>query len=262
MKKLALLMAALLTFTAIFTGCSSNKESGDLDAIKEKGYITVGVDDAFAPMGFRDDKGELVGFDIDLAKEAGKRMGVEVKFQVIDWSMKEQELNNGNIDLIWNGYSITDERKQKVNFTKPYMKGGQRIVVLADSPIKTKADIAGKTVSLQKESTAYTYVTADTEFTSKLKGGEPVQFDTSMDAFLDLEAKRSDAIVVGDVLARYLIKQRGAEKYRILDEGFGEDETGIGVRKGDTKLLEELDKVMDEMKNDGTYDKIYKKWMV
>ena len=255
MKKLtALFLSAIMMFT--FAACSAQPAQNDAD---DKTVI-IGVDDTFAPMGFRDETGELVGFDIDLANELLGRLGYTPKFQVIDWSMKETELENGNIDLIWNGYTITDTRKEKVNFTQSYLDNKQIIVTMADSDIQSKADLSGKTVAVQKESSAYEAVMADSATAASLAGGEPVQFDTNNDAFMDVEAGRSDAIVVDEVLARYYIKMRGAEKYKILSEDFGSEEYGIGVRKADTEFLAEIDAELTGMINDGTFDEIKGRW--
>lgn len=266
MKKFTTLLVGLLSAVLIFTGCNSDKpastaEKTDLEAIKEKGEIVVGLDDTFAPLGFRDDNGDLVGFDIDLAKKLGEKLGVNVKLQPIDWSMKEAELNNKNIDLIWNGYTITDKRKEQVNFTKPYLKNSQVILVLADSDIKSKADLKGKTVSVQKESSALEAVNAEPEVVAGFKGKEAVQFDTNIECILDLEAKRTDAVVADEVLVRYVMKQRGAEKYKLLEDNFGEEEYGIGVRKEDTNLLAEVDRLLDECRSDGSFQEISDKWL-
>ena len=249
MKKLtALFLSAILALS--FTACGSSEPAASTtEPAPETKTVVIGVDDTFAPMGFRDDAGNLVGFDIDLANELLGRLGYEAKFQVIDWSMKETELNNGNIDLIWNGYTITESRKEKVNFTQAYLDNRQIIVVMADSDIETKADLADKTVAVQKESSAYEAVMADAATAATLKGGEPVQFDTNTDAFMDLEAGRSDAVVVDEVLARYYIKLRGAEKYNILSEDFGSEEYGIGVRKADTEFLAKLDAELGAIEN-------------
>ena len=257
MKKLtALFLSAIMMLS--LTACSSSEPAAD-DTAEDK-TIVIGVDDTFAPMGFRDDAGNLVGFDIDLANELLGRLGYTPEFQVIDWSMKETELENGNIDLIWNGYTITESRKEKVNFTQSYLDNKQIIVTMADSDIETKADLAGKTVAVQKESSAYEAVMAEADTAASLAGGEPVQFDTNNDAFMDVEAGRSDAIVVDEVLARYYIKLRGAEQYKILAEDFGSEEYGIGVRKADTELLAEIDATLTEMRNDGSFDEIKGRW--
>src|SRR5690554_4241334 len=134
MKRIIILTVLVLSLSILLTACGGNDSSVDTWAeLEDRGSIIVGLDDTFVPMGFRDNNGNLVGFDVDMAKEAISRMGMEVEFQPIDWNLKEQELDSGNIDLIWNGYSITNERKEKVNFTKPYLDNLQIIVSLSDS---------------------------------------------------------------------------------------------------------------------------------
>lgn len=246
-------LAVLLILTAILAvGCAAQSSQPETEE------LIMGLDDTFAPMGFRDEKGELVGFDVDLANEVAERIGVTIKFQPIDWSMKETELNAGNIDLIWNGYTITAERQEKVAFTKPYLENSQIIVTLADSDINTKVDLAGKNVAVQAESSALDAINSEPEVAESF--GELVEFSTNNEAFSDLESGRTDALVVDEVNARYFMKQVGEEKYKVLDEDFGDEEYGIGLRKDDTELLKKINDAMDEMKKDGTYDAIYAKW--
>lgn len=245
------LAALVLLMLLVITGCAQ-------EAKKETQEIIMGLDDTFAPMGFRDEKGELVGFDVDLANEVAKRIGVTIKFQPIDWSMKETELNAGNIDLIWNGYTITPERQEKVAFTKPYLENSQIIVTLVDSVITTKADLAGKNVCVQAESSALDAINAEPDVASTF--GDLAEFSTNNEAFSDLESGRSEALVVDEVNARYYMKQVGEEKYKVLEEDFGDEEYGIGVRKDDKELLQKINDAMDEMKSDGTYDDFYAKW--
>ena len=204
-------------------------------------------------MGFKDENGELVGFDVELAKAVCEKLGKEYKFQAIDWSMKETELNSGNIDLIWNGYSISDERKEKVDFSKPYLDNKQIIVTLADSSINKKADLEGKKVGAQNQSTAVDAVKADeSNIIEKFDGGDLVTFENNNDALMDLEAGRLDAIVVDEILARYYIEARGSEKYKILDENFGDEQYGVGIRKGDTEFVDAFNKALDEVVAYGT----------
>ncbi len=255
-----LLLMGTLGMMLMLTACQKETATTDgWDAIVEKGYFVMGLDDTFAPMGFRDSSGELVGFDVELAKEVAARLGLEVKFQPIDWSLKETELNSGNIDVIWNGYTITESRKEKVAFTDPYLNNKQLLIVMAGSSVTSKADLAGKTVAVQKESSAYEAVMAETEFVDSL-AKDLIQFDTNNECFMDLEAKRVDAIVVDEVLARYYMKLRGEENYTVLEDNFGEEEFGIGIRKSDVTFLKNVNDTMNEMKNDGTYDTIKAKW--
>ncbi|MGB5824633.1 MAG: amino acid ABC transporter substrate-binding protein [Proteocatella sp.] len=263
MKKLLIIAIAVLTIATTLTGCSSKDDSASQDTwadLEAKGSFTMGLDDTFAPMGFRDADGNLTGFDVEMATEVANRIGLEVKMQPIDWSMKETELNAGNIDVIWNGYTITEARKEKVNFSTPYLNNKQIIVTLADSAINSKIDLADKTVAVQKESSAYDAVMGDSEFVTTIKDSEPIQFDTNNEAFMDLEAGRTDAIVVDEVLARYYMKLRGAENYKVLEDNFGEEEYGIGIRKSDAILLEKINAALEEMKADGTYEQINAKW--
>ena len=243
-------------------GTTQNKssETKATGSTLDKDELVVGLDDTFVPMGFKDESGNLVGFDVELAEAVAKKLNKKIKFQPIDWSMKETELANGNIDLIWNGYSITDERKQKVEFSKPYLNNTQVIVTLADSNIKSKADLAGKKVGAQTGSTAVDAVAADGDIIKSFNGGNLVTFEDNNAALMDLEAKRLDAIVVDEILARYYMKARGTEKYKILDENFGKEQYGVGIRKGDTKFVEAFNKALDEVIADKTAGEISKKW--
>lgn len=179
-----------------------------LQYILDKGELVLGLDDSFPPMGFSDSKtGEIVGFDIDLAEEVCKRLGVKLVKQPIDWNSKEMELSSKNIDVIWNGMSVTDERIENFFLSKPYIANAQIIIVAEDSPIKTKADLKGKKVGLQKGSSALEAVTADEATLALIKdGGEIVEFAENLTAYLDLKAGRIDAFVVDKVVGEYIIK--------------------------------------------------------
>ena len=238
------------------TGCGAKATSGTLD----KDTLVVGLDDTFAPMGFRDENGEITGFDIDLAKAMGEKLGKKIEFQSIDWNMKETELNGGNIDFIWNGYSISDERKKQVDFSVPYLKNRQIIITLADSDIATKADLEGKVVAAQTGSTAVDAIEAEPEVMATFKDGKPVTYESNNDVLMDLEAGRVDAAVADEIIIRYYISKKGEEKYKILDEDFGEEEYGVGMRKGDTAMVEAFNKAYKELKEDGTVAEISTKW--
>ncbi|QSX09338.1 amino acid ABC transporter substrate-binding protein [Alkalibacter rhizosphaerae] len=261
MKKtiIAILLTALVA--TLFFGCSSPSDDTDdsWGELEERGTIIVGFDDTFVPMGFKDGSGTIVGFDVDLAKEAIGRMGLEAEFQPIDWNLKETELNSKNIDLIWNGYTITDARKEKVNFTSPYLDNRQVIVVLSGSDIATKAGLEGRIVAAQNASSALAAITEEGAGAT-FDGGEPILFDTYNDAFMDLEAGRVDAVVADEILARYYIAERGEEKYTVLSEDFGDEEYGVGVRKTDETLLTKLNEALDAMKEDGAAATISEKW--
>lgn len=226
----------------------------------DKEELVIGLDDTFVPMGFKDESGELVGFDVELAKAVGEKLGKKFKFQAIDWSMKETELNNGNIDLIWNGYSINDERKEKVEFSNPYLNNRQVIITLSNSNINSKKDLEGKKVGAQDQSSSVDAVRADSDIESKFDGGQLVTFETNNDALMDLEAGRLDAIVADEILARYYMKERGEDKYRVLEEDFGDEQYAVGIKKHDTEFVEQFNKALKQTIEDGTAGDISKKW--
>jgi polar amino acid transport system substrate-binding protein len=268
-RKLAIVLLLCLSLSLVITGCGSktgndaatnNNQATDesWQNIKDQGYFTVGLDDAFPPMGFRE-KGsnDIVGFDIDLAKEAAKRMGVEVKFQPVVWDTIVEELNGGNIDVIWNGLTITPDRQKQIAFTKPYIASHQIIVVNKNSTLADKKALAGKKVGVQAGSSAIEAVEKDQ--TTYKSFGELVQFDNNVDALTDLASGRIDAVVVDEVVGRYYIAKK-VDQYKILEDNFGSEDYGVGLRKNDKAFLAELQKALDAMKADGTSAKISEKW--
>ena len=176
-----------------------------LQKILDKGYMILGLDENFPPMGFRDETGTIVGFDIDLATEVAARLGIRLEIQPIDWNAKEMELNDGKIDMIWNGMSITPARVEEMNMSKPYIANRQIIIVSEDSGIKTKADLAGKKVAAQAGSSAIDAMQADAETFATF--GDLVEFDNNNAAYLDLKVGRVDAFVVDEVVGKYMISQ-------------------------------------------------------
>lgn len=190
----------------------SEAPAGDesLNKVKESGKLILGLDDSFPPMGFRDDNNEVVGFDIDLATEVAKRMGVELVIQPIDWNAKEVELSTGRVDCLWNGMSVNEERLEKMFIPKPYVANKQIVIVPNDSDIQTIADLAGKTVGLQQGSTSYNALEENEVFSSI---GEVIQLPENVTVFMELQAGRIDAFVVDEVVGRYIITNdvQGAE---------------------------------------------------
>lgn len=219
--------------------------------------IVVGLDDNFPPMGFRNEKNELIGFDIDMAKEAAKRLGLEVEFKPIDWSAKEAELSGKRVDALWNGLTITEERKQNILFTAPYMENHQIIVVAANSAIKTKADLAGKVVGAQEGSSAVDAIKKDEAVFKSFK--DIKTFGDNVTALMDLTTGRLDAVVVDEVVGRYYVAKK-PDVYAVLDDHFGTEDYGVGLRKDDTDLHGKLDKALADMKADGVAAKIAEQW--
>lgn len=262
MNRLTSLLMMSLTAGALLAGCGRNEPAPSAQpqaappAAAASGKIVIGLDDNFPPMGFRNEKNELVGFDIDLAREAAKRLGVEVEFKPIDWSAKEAELNGRRVDALWNGLTITEQRRQNIGFTSPYMENHQIVVVPANSAIRTKADLAGRTVGVQDGSSAVDAVQKDA-VAGSIK--ELRKFADNVTALMDLSAGRVDAIVMDEVVGRYYTAKKPGE-YQVLDDHFGTEEYGVGTRKDDTELLAKLQKAMDDMKQDGSAARISTEW--
>lgn len=219
--------------------------------------IVVGLDDSFPPMGFRDDDHKLVGFDVDLARAAAEQLDMEVEFKPIDWDAKEAELNGKRVDVLWNGLTITEQRKKNIAFTKPYMENHQIVIVKDESDIQDKAGLAGKTVGAQNGSSAIDAIEKDEKTAASFKALK--KYGDNITALLDLEVGRLDAVVLDEVVGRYYTAKKPG-KYRVLDQDFGAEEYGVGVRKDDTALLQRLDEVLDELKASDTGAEISEKW--
>ncbi|HWR07257.1 amino acid ABC transporter substrate-binding protein [Sporomusa sp.] len=247
MKKLMAIMFVVLLAGMLAAGCGGTGTK----------KIVVGLDDNFPPMGFRDDKNNIVGFDVDMAKAASKRLGMEVEFKPIDWSSKEAELSGKRVDVLWNGLTITEKRKENILFTKAYMENRQIIIVAANSPVKTKADLAGKVVGAQEGSSSIEAIEKDAVTMKSFK--ELKKFGDNVAALMDLKTGRLDAVVVDEIVGRYYIAKKPGE-YTILAENFGSEEYGVGMRKEDQELAAKLQKALDEMKQDGTSAKISQQW--
>jgi polar amino acid transport system substrate-binding protein len=255
-KKLAVagLAASMVVFFAV--GCGDQKKA-DSGAPAQKNKIVIGLDDNFPPFGFHNESGELVGFDIDMAKEAAKRLGIEVEFKPIDWDSKETELKSKKIDAIWNGLSITPEREKNILFSRPYENGPQILLVRADSAIKGKADLAGKIVGTQQGSTGLEAINQEPELRDSFK--ELKAYSDNVTSFMDLQVGRIDAVVVAKTSAGYFMTKNKSD-FRIIDVGYPDIPSGVGMRKDDTELKAKLDKVLEEMHKDGTSTKISEKW--
>ncbi len=258
MKKIiALVLVSVLTLSAFTMGVKDSGEDTSLEDVKAKGEFIMGLDDSFPPLGFRDEANNIVGYDIDLAKEVAKRMGVEFVAQPIDWAAKEQELDTKKIDCIWNGFTMTAERKEMLNFSEAYLNNAQIIVVRKDSGITDKSQLAGKSVGLQAGSSASEALDSVPEFKDSLKN--VVEFKDNVMAFMDLDSKGIDAVIVDMVVAGYAISQ-DYDQFVMLEESLTTEEYGIGFRKNDNSLRNEVQKILEEMAADGTVAAISTKW--
>ncbi len=255
MKKLILSAFAILTSLALLAGCG--KASGSGASGSDRKTFTVGFDAEFPPYGYMDDKGEYKGFDLDLAQEVCNRKGWELKKQPIDWDAKDMELSSGAIDCIWNGFTIQG-REDSYTWTIPYVDNSQVFVVKTDSGIKAPADLAGKKVGVQKDSSALAALEGDSKDLADTFE-ELVQYADYNMGFMDLEAGAINAIAIDIGVANYQIAQKG-DGYVILDEQLASEQYGVGFLKGNTELKDEVEAVLKEMADDGTILKIAKEY--
>jgi polar amino acid transport system substrate-binding protein len=262
MKRIGIvILAVMLAAAAAFAGGKSDGAAGgdnSLQNIMNKKKLVLGLDDSFPPMGYRNESNEIVGYDIDLAKEVTRRMGIALVPQPIDWNAKEQELHTGEIDCIWNGFTITEERKQNVLYTPPYLKNAQVIVVKGNSPVQTLKDLAGKTAGTQAGSSSVDALEDAPAFKSSLK--DVIEYKDFLTALMDLDVGGTDAVVIDLVVANDNINRSGKD-FRILKETLGEEEFGIGFRKNDKALADKVWATLLEMAKDGTVAKIAAKWL-
>ena len=252
MKKIMMIALSVITVSAMLAGCSGKTASGS-----DRKTFTVGFDAEFPPYGYMDDKGEYVGFDLDLAQEVCNRKGWELKKQPIDWDAKDMELSSGAIDCIWNGFTIQG-REDAYTWTIPYVDNSQVFVVKTDSGIKAPADLAGKKVGVQKDSSALAALEGDSKELADTFN-ELVQYADYNTGFMDLEAGAIDAIAIDIGVASYQIAQKG-DGYVILDEQLASEQYGVGFLKGNTELKDEVETVLKEMADDGTILKIAKEY--
>ena len=220
------------------------------------GTLIVGFDQDFPPMGFVGDNGEYTGFDLDLAKEVASRLGLEYKAQPVAWDSKDMELESGNIDCIWNGFTITG-REEDYTWTTPYMANKQVFVVANDSDIKSQADLAGKVVEVQADSSAEAALKENQDLANTF--GQLLTTPDYNTAFMDLEQGAVDAVAMDVIVAGYQIKQRNAD-FKILDDSLSEEEYGVGFKKGNTELRDKVQGALEEMAADGTLAKISDEW--
>ena len=258
------IMYMIVATFILFVGAGCGEQSDDIN-IKPTGKdkVIIGFDENFPPFGFKDESGNIVGFDIDLAKETMKRLGREVEFKPIDWANKENELNSGSIDMIWNGLEVIGDRERYILFSKPYMSSGQIVFIHHSnqlSLITSKSKLAGSIIGVQEDSTAETHLNLDNELRYTLK--ELRRYSDNAMAFDDLANRKIDAVIADEINGRYYIFRNGIDnKIDVLDIPIGEKgDIAIGFRKDDTALRDEVQQAFDSMVKDGTAKKISKKW--
>lgn len=268
LKAVAAAMAAVLTLGV--AGCSSqftsstatsdnssavSAEDQSLKKVKDAGKLILGLDATFKPMGYTDENNEIVGFDIDVAEEVCKRLGVELVKQPINWDTLTTDLNVGKCDCVWNGLSINEERQEKMNLSEPYMKNAMVFVVKGDSTVEKMADLKGKKISVQNGSSAQTILES-----CEIKDDITISpIATNVEALQQLELGVVDAVFLDEVVADYEIKNSG-KNYKKLAEGLEEEEYAIAFRKDDQALRDAVQKTLSEMKADGKLAEISTKW--
>ena len=255
---LALVFVALLVMgtasAGLFDFLGGNNASNNSTANDENTFI-VGFDAEFPPYGFKDDSGNYTGFDLDLAKEVCERNNWTFKAQPIDWDAKDAELDSGSIDCIWNGFTING-RENDYTWSEPYIDNKQVIVVKSDSGIKSLDDLAGKTVETQKDSSALSALQGDNKTLADTFATltEVADYNT---AFMDLESGACEAVAIDIGVAQYQVSSKdNPDAYTILDDSISSEQYGIGFKKGNDALKDQVQKTLDEMFEDGTVEKI------
>ena len=262
-KKIALVLA--LFFSFFLTACTqkvSDPKQDNWSKYQEQGSITIGFDNTFVPMGFEEKNGQYAGFDIDLAQAVSEKLGIQIKFQPIDWDMKETELQNGTIDAIWNGYSATDERREKVAFTIPYMENQQVLVSKKSQNIQSIKDMNNKVLGAQAGSSGYLDFEAQPDLLkNQVKDQKANQYQSFNEALIDLKNDRIDALLIDRVYANYYLQSEGIlNDYIVFSAGFESESFAVGVRPADKTLLATLNQAFVELYKEGKFQEISQKW--
>ncbi|EEU30013.1 ABC transporter, substrate-binding protein, family 3 [Limosilactobacillus coleohominis 101-4-CHN] len=262
-----ILILCLLLPLMMLSGCESvTKRANHQDTwsrIERRHKVIIGVDDSFVPMGFRQKNGKLVGYDVDLARAVFKQYGIKADFQTIDWSMKETELKNGTIDLLWNGYSVTPQRQKKVAFSRVYLLNKQILVTKKSDHINNFQEMTGKTLGVQNGSTGMTMLDEYPRLLKdRIKDHKPVLYDTFPNAFIDLNANRIQGILMDEVYADYYIQhQPDRNAYATYSSSkMPADKFAVGMRKGDRTLRQKVNQGLGRLQKNGELRKINEKW--
>lgn len=264
--KISKLIITLLSFLLILTGCASGgkdkPQKDNWNDFENQKTIVIGFDNTFVPMGFQDKSGKNIGFDIDLANEVFKKYNIKVQWQAINWDLKETELKNGNIDLIWNGYSKTSEREKTVLFSDEYMINEQVIVTKKSKNIVNKDQLKDKVLGAQNGSSGYDSFNSNPEILKSIvKNNDATQYESFNEALIDLENDRIDALLIDRVYANYYLKQQNKlQDYNIINAGFEGDSFAVGARKADTTLVKKVNEALKELYKEGKFQEISNKW--
>lgn len=264
--KISKLIITLLSFLLILAGCASGgkdkPQKDNWNDFENQKTIVIGFDNTFVPMGFQDKSGKNIGFDIDLANEVFKKYNIKVQWQAINWDLKETELKNGNIDLIWNGYSKTKERESVVRFTKQYIINEQVVVVKKSKKIKTISELKDRVLGAQNGSSGYDTFNEKPEVLKNIvKNNDATQYESFNEALIDLENDRIDALLIDKVYANYYLKQQNKLRdFDILNAGFDSEAFAVGARKADVTLVNKVNEAFNKLYEEGKFQEISNKW--
>lgn len=255
-KKTGLL--ALGVVASLHLAACGSDDAAEAGPKAEGDTFTVGFDPNFPPYGYKDGD-DYVGFDLDLAQEVAERRGWELVKQPIDWNSKDMELNSGTIDVLWNGFTING-REDDYTWSEPYVDNSIVFVVAADSGIASEADLAGTTVIVQADSSALSALESEESADLVASFGELTQVPDYNNAFMTLESGAADAIAVDVGVANYQLEQRDSGAFVILDPPFQTEQYGVGFKKGNEELRDQVQETLDEMIADGTFLELAEKY--
>lgn len=251
-KVLSFLLLGVLCIS-LLAGCgAANGESGEA-----KTTLVVGLDDTFCPMGFHDESGELVGFDIDFANAVGEEMGMKIEFKPIDWDAKEMELSTGKIDCVWNGMSKTPEREETMSLSVPYLKNHIIIMTNQGVTVASKEDLKNLKIGTQVDSSALECMQADAIY-PEIKANV-TEYKSYDECIMDMQAGRLDCMVVDEVLGKYKNDKLG-NIFGVSEVDFGEDLYVVGFSKDNTSLNDQVSAAMKALAKNGKAAELCQKW--
>ncbi len=262
-KKIIKSILLIVALSLFLVGCGSKdkgKETNGTETGKEKvessDTLIVGFDSSFPPMGFKDTDGKYTGFDLELAEKVAEKLDMNMKPQPIDWASKDAELKSGNIDVIWNGFTMTG-REGQYTFSEPYMINRQVFVVNEDSEYKTLKDLKGKDIELQDGSTAEQALEDSKEVKDSI--GNVLKVPDNLTALNDLEQGSTEAVLMDEIVAKYNINN--GRKVRVIDESLKDEEYAVGFELGNEELKEKVDKALKELASEGVLKELSEKWI-
>lgn len=271
MKKIISLVLAC-TMCLSLASCKKRSDKADWAYIEEKGKMTIGVTN-YPPMNYLDDEGKWTGFDTEFAEAVCKKLGVDVEFIEISWEAKATELASKNIDCLWNGMCITDERKEMWEVTKPYMYNTQAMVMKADKAEEIMKDVTGKKIVAEAGSTGEEKIlgtiddTQDATVSVMAKDYFAKSNYTGVasmaNALMEVQSGMADVAVVDSVIAQGMVGGEGSQFTNLVvntDNKFGDQYFGIAFRKGDAQLCEKVNAAIDELIASGELNKIAEKY--